>query len=125
MVLRDAVDKHEAPSRSQPDKQHDDNEDEANQNADACDEKRMRNLAECLIHLLHLFASVISVIETATTATEIREPRGKPNDEPFFQIERMKQDLLRQFERFTKRPENFDSRLASIHVRHSERISRV
>jgi hypothetical protein len=72
------------PSRSQPGKQHDDNEYEANQNADACDEKRMRNLAQCLIHFLHLFAAVIAVIETAGTATQIREPRGKANDEPFF-----------------------------------------
>ena len=69
---------------------------------------------------LHFFMAVIAVIETAATATEIREPRGKANNEPFFQIERLKQDFLHQLERFTKRPENFDSRLDSIHARHSE-----
>ena len=78
----------------------------------------MRNLADCLIQLLHAFATVVPVVETAaatSTTTQIRQPRSKANHKPFLYVERLKENLFHQFERFTKRFEDFDFRLRSIH----------
>src|SRR5260370_39950896 len=49
-----------------------------------------------------------------------RQKRREANHEPFRQIERLKEDLLRQLKRFTKRFEDFDFRLGSIHGEHFE-----
>src|SRR4029450_13220313 len=41
--------------------------------------------------------------------------RRESNHQPFRQIERLKENLFHQLERFTKRFEDFDFRLRSIH----------
>jgi hypothetical protein len=41
--------------------------------------------------------------------------RRKSNHQPFRQIERLKENLFHQLERFTKRFEDFDFRLRFIH----------
>src|SRR5438093_1012209 len=46
------------------------------------------------------------------------QKRREANHEPFHQIEPLKENLLRQLERFTKRFEDFDLRLGSIHAGH-------
>ena len=55
-------------------------------------------------------------IETAT-AKMPGEKRGEPNYQPLLKLERLKENLLHQLERFTKRFEDFDFRLRSIHER--------
>jgi hypothetical protein len=45
------------------------------------------------------------------------EKRGEPNHQPLLKLERLKENFLHQLERFTKRFEDFDFRLRSIHER--------
>jgi hypothetical protein len=115
-VLRDAIDKHETAARSQPGNEDNENENERNQNTDACHENRMRNLADCLIQLLHVFTTVKPVVETAHTA-QVCQPRRETNNQPFFYVERMKQNPLHQLERLTKRLKDFDLSFRSVHIR--------
>ena len=70
-----------------------------------------------------MLAAIVLVIETATTTSQVREPRDEANHQPFFEIERLKQNLLHQLERFAERLKDFDFWFVSIHTRHSERVS--
>ncbi|MFL6552358.1 MAG: hypothetical protein ACJ8KF_06340 [Chthoniobacterales bacterium] len=98
------------PRARSPRKQDNEQEDDANQNANACDEDRLRNLPDRFVQLLHLFASVIRVVEVSasTTAAKVCNPGRETDYGPFLQIERLKQNLLHQFEGLAKRLEDFD-----------------
>src|SRR5256885_6644833 len=98
------------PRARSPRKQDNEQEDDANQNANACDEDRLRNLADRFVQLLHLFASVIRVVEVSasTTAAKVCKPGRETDYEPFLQIERLKQNLLHHLEGLAERLEDFD-----------------
>src|SRR5262245_55937263 len=49
------------------------------------------------------------------------QKRGETDDQPFFEIERLKQDFLHQLERFAKRFEDFDFGFDPVHERHFKR----
>src|SRR5438128_4169016 len=85
----------------------------------------MRNLADCLVELLELLTAVIPIVETSPTAAQVREPRGESNYEPFFQIERLKENLLHQLECLAKRLKDLDFWSRSVHGRDCERVSSV
>src|SRR5262252_4144979 len=84
----------------------------------------MRNLADGFIQLVRLFALIVRVIETAADA-EVCEPRSESNYEPFFQFERLKQNLFHQLECLAKRLKDLDFWSGSVHGRHCERVSSV
>ena len=71
----------------------------------------MRNLADAFIQFLHSSVPIIREIEAADAA-EVREPGRKTDHEPFFQIERLKQDSFHQLEAVTERFKDFDFRFA-------------
>src|SRR6476660_262974 len=74
-IFDDAVDEHESSARSQPGEQHNKNENQTDEHANACDENRMWNLAYCIAYLLYIFAAVTLIIETAAaTSPQVREP---------------------------------------------------
>ena len=54
----------------------------------------MRDLADCFIYLLRLLAAIKLIVETAAATTQVRQPRRKANDEPFFKIERLKKNFF-------------------------------
>src|SRR5262249_59582890 len=94
---------------AQPSEQDNEQEDEANQNANAYDENRLWNLAARFVELLGIFATVELVIEvTAPTTAQARKPGGKADHQPFFKIERLKQNLFHQLGPLTKRLQHFD-----------------
>src|SRR5262249_25738909 len=94
-----------------------------NQESNAEPKDGMRNLADRLIDLPHLIVAVELIIETAAATTQIRQPRSKANDKPFFQIEWLKKNLLHQLERFSKRLEDLDVRFGPVHAEDSETFS--
>ena len=49
------------------------------------------------------------------------EKRCETDDQPFFEIERLKQNFLHQLERFPKRLEDFDLGFDAVHERHFKR----
>ena len=69
-----------------------------------------------LARLKRKFLSSRWKIETAT-AKMPGDKCGEPNHQPLLKLERLKENLLHQLERFTKRFEDFDFRLRSIHER--------
>ena len=82
----------------------------------------MRDLADCFIYLLRLLAAIKLIVETAAATTQVRQPRRKANDEPFFKIERLKKNLLHQLKRLTKRFKDFDIRFRTVHGAYSETV---
>src|SRR6266571_1043866 len=58
-------------------------------------------------------------IETHAAEMTAKE-RCKANHKPFLYVERLKENLLHQLERFPKRLEDFDFGFGSIHARDSE-----
>jgi len=109
-----------SPASSQPRKQDNEQEDDTNQNANARDENRLRNLADRFVQLMRFFALILRVVEataSSTTATEVCKPGGETDHKPFLQIERLKQNLLHQLECFAERLEDFDFRSVSVHNR--------
>ena len=53
--------------------------------------------------------------EIITAAPQIRKPCRETDDEPFFQIERLKENFLHQLKCFVERLENLDRGGASVH----------
>src|SRR5438445_6517795 len=84
----------------------------------------MRNLADRFVQLMGVFAFIVRVIET-TAAAEVREPRSESNYEPFFQFERLKENLLHQLECLAKGLKDLDFWSHSVHGRDCERVSSV
>ena len=82
----------------------------------------MRNLAYRFIQLVRVFALIVRVIET-TAAAEVCEPRSESNDQPFFHVERLKENLLHQLECLTKGLKDLDFWFGSVHGRHCERVA--
>ena len=50
------------------------------------------------------------------------QERRETNYQPFFQVERLKKNLVRQLERFAKRFENFDPGSDTVHGAYSETV---
>ena len=101
----------ESTACAQPRKQDDEQKDDANQNANTCDENRLWNLADCFVELLRAFPSIIRIVEvadSATTRTKVCKLGSETDYEPFLQSERLKQDILHQFEGLAERLEDFD-----------------
>jgi hypothetical protein len=119
------MDKHKAAACAQPGTEDNQNKHENNQQNNASNKNRMRDLADRIIYLLHPVVLGWIVKVASRTGTQTRKPRGETDNEPFFQVERLEQDLLHQLECFTKRFEDLDMWLGSIHARHSERVSRI
>jgi len=109
-IANDTVNKNETPPRTQPRKQDNEQKHDANQNANARDEDRLRNLADRFVQLMRVFATVrvVEVTGSTSTGTEICKPGSETDYEPFFQIERLKQNFLHQLECFAERLEDFD-----------------
>ncbi len=78
----------------------------------------MRNLINRVVEVLKPgnvlpVASIESEIVISTP--EIRKPCRETDDEPFFQIERLKENFLHQLKCFVERLENLDLGGASVH----------
>jgi hypothetical protein len=58
----------------------------------------------------------------ANTCQMPGQERRETNYKPFFQVERLKENLVRQLERFAKRSENFDPGPDSIHDAYCETV---
>src|SRR5947207_6848328 len=78
----------------------------------------MRNLIDLVVEaLIPGNALPVTSIESeiVTAAPQIREPRCETDDQPFFQIERLKENFLHQLKCFVERLENLDLGDASVH----------
>ena len=78
----------------------------------------MRNLIDRVVEALKPGNALpVTSIESeiVTAAPQIREPRRETDDQPFFQIERLKENFLHQLECFVERLENLDLGCASVH----------
>ena len=79
----------------------------------------MRNLINRVVEVLKPgnvlpVASIESEIVISTP--EIRKPCRETDDEPFFQIERLKENLFRHRERFFERFEDLNSIRRAVHI---------
>jgi len=78
----------------------------------------MRNLIDRVVEALKPGNALpVTSIESeiVTAAPQIREPRRETDDQPFFQIERLKENFLHQLKCFVERLENLDLGGASVH----------
>src|SRR3954469_25899936 len=55
-------------------------------------------------------------VNSVESTGELCQKRGKPDDEPFLDIERLKKNLLHQLERVAKRLENLNPGFGPVHV---------
>src|SRR5437773_12505553 len=78
----------------------------------------MRNLFDRVVEALKQGNALrVTSIESeiVTAAPQSREPRCETDDQPFFQIERLKENFLHQLKCIVERLENLDLGSASVH----------